>query len=449
MRRSGPLLALLAVALVAFAVRGPLRLLRGGSDLAVVQAAAATWVYGGDPYDPEQIGRSLTRQGYPSHEGSARSPEMLAVLYPPSTWLVVAPLVPLPWPFVRWAWLGLCGAAIAWLGALVWGIRRSLNPAGSAAEACVLAAFLLAAAPLHTAVAKGQLSLLAIVLVVAAFHTSEARRGIASGVLGGVAFALKPQLGIIALAYYACRGRGRELSIGVLCAALLGIGGAARLWLAAPPPEWVEGLWHNLLAFHVGGFGDATRGAPYAYHSISLHLLLHRLTDSRALVQVAAIAAGAIVTGVSVWRTRGRDDPRSGLLVASVLAVTCLLSATHKLYDALVLMLPAVWLVDRVRMRGLSAGSVAMGLALLSFLVPGQAAVWVWTESGVLPAAVTNHPLWDALVVPQHVWALLAIQALLLAALPAARRGGLRRARSRAAGLPRTGSGRGSSDPPA
>ncbi len=414
MGRSGLLLALLATALAVFAMRGPLRLLRGGSDLAVVQAAAAAWLHGSDPYDPEQIELSLTRQGYPTPASSARSPEMRAVLYPPSTWVVAAPLVAFHWPAVRWVWLGLCGALIAWLGALLWSIRKSLDPEAPAAECYGLLAFLLALAPLQTAVAKGQLSLPAVVLVIAAFRLSEARRPIASGVLGGIAFALKPHLGIIALAYYACRGRGRELAVGAAGAALLVLVGAAQLWLHAP--DWLDGLRQNLQGFHAGGFGDATRGAPWAYHSISLHLLLHRLSDSRALVQGVAIAVGGLATLVAVWRTRGRDDPRTGLLVASILAVACLLSATHKLYDALLVVLPAVWLADRVRRRGLSAATIAMGLALASLLVPGQAAVWVWATAGDLPPALTGHPLWNLLVVPQHVWSLLVILGLLLGA---------------------------------
>ncbi len=107
---------------------------------------------------------------------------------------------------------------------------------------------------------------------------------------------------------------------------------------------------------------------------------------------------------------------RTGLLLASILSVACLLSATHKFYDALLVVLPAVWLADRVRRAGLSAATIAMGLALASLLVPGQAALWVWTASGDLPPALTGHPLWDLLVVPLHVWALLVILGLLLGA---------------------------------
>lgn len=81
--------AFVAVAGVVFIVRGPARTVGSGHDFAPPYGAARAWLFGQNPYDDASLSRVLLAAG--RETDATGKPAFNPSLYPPSTFVVLAP----------------------------------------------------------------------------------------------------------------------------------------------------------------------------------------------------------------------------------------------------------------------------------------------------------------------------------------------------------------------
>lgn len=426
------LIAVAVVGLTLLIWRGLVRAFApdGLHDLAAIYGPARAWLEGLDPYSGEAVEQVLREAGY---DGIVlRYKRSMLGVYPPITYAAMAPIAAMNWraASITWTALSLAGVGVL-IAQCVWLLRRTAditqNPNPRLRERLPLdvlavVAAVLALAPFHTSLRLGQTSIVALVLTLGAFIAVLGARQMLAGVLAGLAFALKPQMGIVAGAYFVTRMHGRAVGFTLLTAGALYLVGWAQV--AANAPQWQEQLQRNLQVFNEGGYGDPTMAGRFRHHLLSLHVLLHMLIEDRKAVTVLTVAFGAVVTLLAMGCMAGRRTcARQELAFFSVLAVACLLTAPgHRFYNAMLLLVPMVYGLSLL-WRGMDGRTVtradrlraaALLAPVVSFVVPTSSALYVLGLQGYIPAALMDNIVWHGLLMPLHVWTLLLLLALLL-----------------------------------
>lgn len=374
-------------------------------DLAVGYGAGRAWLQGQDPYDV-----SVLRDQVSSGDGTTSTVGRLDTLrnvYFPSTLPTFAPLAPASWTQAKFAVLALNVAGSLFIA---WGLVRLLGWRYRENRTLILWAFVLALAPLHTTMAIGQAAILATAAIVGGMLLERSNRPVMAGVLYGLSIVVKVQIGLPFLAYLIWRRRWVTASAAGLVAAVLSMVSVLRMvWGGVP---WLESWMANLSVLSgTGGINDPSPANPERYAMIDLRYLLEsvgiggRWGDA---VTFALIGLAALVTIVLI---RGRH-PQRELLAISLVAVLCLLVTYHRYYDAVLLAFPIAWGISAIPTQP------GLGLAVLflsaDFLVPAQTALHDLLGRGMIPSVVSTSALWDAVLITQHVWALVLIALVLL-----------------------------------
>ena len=146
---------------------------------------------------------------------------------------------------------------------------------------------------------------------------------------------------------------------------------------------------------------------------INLQYPLSTVIPDRALVQLLTSRCGMTALTL-IWLRRGRDS-HPDLLALAVVGVLGLLVTYHRHYDAVLLVLPAVWACSVIGTPRWKGGAVVLVLCA-DFILPFQTIAWRVEQTAMLPPALTDSPLWSMVVLAQHVWALALILIALLAA---------------------------------
>ena len=431
--------------------RGGQRALDGSLDFTMIYAGARQVVLGGDPYDWEATYQTFERGG---GYGRPRDPRWFHSLYPPTTYLLLAPVVGwMDWRAARSVWLLInVGATLAVAG---WMWRARPPPVGWVGGLQGVGFWLLAT-PLHTAVAFGQLSVVVLALLLPsiplasekspAVGVTEAERGrgrrgwwrSAAVVLAlGVAVALKPQLALpwlVVRLLLPGRGRGREVLVAV--AGLMVLGVVTLAWGRGLAPGW-WGHWQaQLHTFAQTGLADPGMHNRFTHQMIHFEPWLRRLLPADRTWAEGWVAIGRLLPvaglGLAVWwvwripdrggtRRRaaaggveagggGADvsvevDDRPWLLLASLTLVVSLMVVYHRGYDGVLLVVPAVWVWREFwkarEQRGPEAGRWGrwwrggMWLGLGVFLVPWPVGLemvsrWIWSGHAATVAAVDS-----------------------------------------------------------
>lgn len=396
---------------VFFAIRGPLAAMepapprRGGSyDLMWMYSASRAWLQGGNPYTIEGADDAFVSGGGATEmekkfRPGAREAGRSGLLYPPTTFVVMAPIGALPWSAAKLAW-ALVNAAS--LGGLAWALVRIAGLSWRGWRAWAVLALALVYAPGITATAFGQMPVPATALIALAVVARRAGRPMLAGALLALACALKPQHAGLFVVYEALRGRWRVvLSAAVVGGVIAGVG-AGVLW--ARGFNWVDDLRANVGAFTVSGVGAPTRDNWLRFQMINLHYPLHEFITSVALVKALVFGVcGALMFGA--WRLRPKDaDGPDELLALAVVAAASLMVVYHRSYDAVVLLFPLAWCVGR-------AGAVAwwrvaiVGLPALVFVVNGAAALYHKALPGQALEPMTHWRVWSLVILPHQAWA--------------------------------------------
>lgn len=393
-------------------IRGPLANPAPVADFVHFYAATRAWLHGENSYQHEVLQRVMDDAPQSPDRTYTRS-ELIA-LYPPATYPLVSPFAALPYRLAALAWTALNVALVPVLIVLT---ARLAEVRLRSFDGLVLAVGVLALAPLQTTFRTGQMAIMVTVLVLAGLVLMRRDRDGFGGLALGLAAALKPQVGLVFLAYAIIRRRwwsaGTALAALTLCQAL------GMAVLTTQGHDWWSGLRANLHFFAHGGPGDPTRASPNAWQLINLHHPLHLLVDSRTTVQlIVLIAVGCLGLLAWRWATPARTAGRE-LLFLALIAVLTLLVAYHRIYDAVLLVIPLAWLVrSGWRLRPVCSTAVIL---LLPFIVSGPAALQQASANGWIPSAVETSTLWATVILPHQVWALAALALLFAGALAATR----------------------------
>jgi hypothetical protein len=296
----------------------------GAAVLLALRLTAPDPRIGDDDFQVFYAGAAALRIGGSVYVGDFVSPPWFALL--------ILPLVWLPLEAARGIWLalnlGLLYLAVvlsASLAQLQWPARRLLL----AALLCGLWP------PVEFGLKLGQNSLLAWVFLLAALRAASLRRPATCGALLALAL-VKPQLAFLfAGGLFARAVRQREWwpLAGAALATIVAL--AVAVALVAPAS------YADLLVL---------RPRPWNYweSNVALPALLAWLLGDQGwalgLYLALAIAASGVV--IALWATRLEDF---AWLAAMTACVTLLVSPYAYPYDAVLLVLPALWVVGRVR----------------------------------------------------------------------------------------------------
>ncbi len=388
------------VGLVLLCGRGTLRATQNGHDLQILYAGAASWVDGGDPYTANDSLYALEARGGQANQPSAN--EYFRLLYPPTTFVAVAPLTYLSWSSARnlVAVLNTAAVILVALGVLRMACcRKRLHPL----EASFLVAIVLAFAPSMTSLALGQPA--PIVTCIGLWACIFARRdgtpasALGSGAVLGWAFLVKPQLAAAFCLFLLIdrRWTGAAAALGVVSLGLV----ASVLRLEGSSPRWLANWRSNVTGFRglgehpwINAVGSSGTDNPMAWQLIHLEPLLIRLGSDPEFAGRWAVLFAALLAGIASVRALRNPRPDRGLLLLSGLVVCQLLVGYHRTYDAVAMLVPFLWAVGSWGRPG-GWPRVVVLICTLGFLLPGSAAIYAAESliSTLLARPIGFHPI--------------------------------------------------------
>ena len=425
------LTVLILAATVELGVRGIWRAVSDTRDFAVVYTSSRALAAGKNPYDDSDL-RATWLEATHNKPDNANALDL--ALYPPTTYLLLSPLALMDWAQVRWAWLliNLIGVAVLIVTLTRYGPGK-LSPWNAACAT----AFILGFGPIHTAIAKGQMTVVVTAILALAIVAEERNAVVLAATLIGVAASLKPQIAIPVVVLYLVQRRWKALAVvAAVTAGLLCIAGLRLYWAGV---SWVGSLLHNVsLAAEPGGVYDPSPTNPLAFQLVNGSALLLKLTSNQVAVTIVLVTLGILVC-FFLWK---RGEHCFDLLVDSTaFATACVLGLVliaHRYYDASVLIFVFVWALSVKGAAEPARNSLAQRSVLREFLRSGTSS---WRRAPALiaiagclvmafpipallissghsraPRAI-SQTLWDAVVIQQHNWVLLIILVALTTAL--------------------------------
>jgi hypothetical protein len=274
-----------------------------------------------------------------------------------------------------------------------------------------MVAFALAVAPVHTAIAVGNLSALTFPLCCIAMLLAAEDLDLLAGILLAVVLCLKPSAGFAVVAYALLLGRWR-----LIASTSAVVGGVLALSLLAMrhiDPVWKSDYRANL-DFVFGPGGGGSYQEPYA-NSLNLQNPLFALfhntlpTEILAWTMTSALALAWIVACVRASHTRRRWEWSA----VGFWGLLALLPVYQRNYTGGVIIIVLVWAfanLDKLAAR------LTLWLSL-PFLVPGNnilyqlaysSRAWPFERSGAYKAFVLCHLTWCivaiALLLVAEVW---------------------------------------------
>ncbi len=395
--------ALLAITIVAatgeLAFRGFRRALVDLQDLSVIYDSARAFETGRNPYDYAAMHAASVEAG--RSEPVDPNPENLAV-YPPTTYLLLAPLASLNWNSVHWAWILINLIAIALLLIVFTQYAAGKMPAWKIA--CGIA-FILGFGPIHTAIAKGQLAVIVTALLALAFIAQARNRTIAAAIFVSAAACLKPQMVAPVLLLYLFQKRWKAIAmIAAVISGLLCIAWVRLAWAGVP---WLTSLLRNVsVEMKPGGVYDASPSNPLVFQLVNASTFFQRLTINQTAITVLL---GIIALSVCffLWK-RGQQsfDLFADPIAFGTACVLGLVVLSHRYYDAAVLVFVFAWaLRDSSGQRRFPALFAIVGCLIMAFPLP---ALLIVSGHAHAPALIPQT-FWDAIVVQHESWVLLVV----------------------------------------
>ena len=376
----------------------------GKNDFTDPFVAGWLWRHGTNPYEVAQAtiaGKQLTG-----------SPMRVVPIYPPTTYMLVAPLSLLSWKWANLVLAALETIAVCGMALCVLAIsRRALRDD----KAWMIIGLILAFASFHTAVHVANISVISAVLCALAVYLASRDGDLWAGVLLGVATCLKPHLGIWLFAFYLLRRKWQLVAAGSVSGLLLLAGSFARIGL--PVNTLLANYQTNLHHwFRSGGENDFSLANPLRFQLANLQVVLDPLLGYDGAYAVAFVLA-ALGIGIWIYAVRRNPECSTALALSSLLALT-FLPVYHRTYDTGILTLALAWIFDLDSGESDSRQRLMKRIALTLFLLlmlPIQSAA-VRAHTYLSPPALRSW-WWNFLVAPYTSWTLLAFSAVLLYAL--------------------------------
>ena len=272
-------------------------------------------------YDPKAFGEA--QRSYVPDFGDTREP--YPPVYPPQVPVLFAPLGGLPYRIARLVWTLLSAAAYCGVVWLAWRAVRADLPDGR-----LIAAAAVAFAPAWHLVVNQQITTILLVACAAGWLALERGRPLLAGLALGV-LALKPQFGLVLAPLVIARGEwrvmaGAMISVAMqLAIAVVVLGGdAVRDYVNYVP--WIAAN------------ADALETIPMKSHSIRA---ITRFMPIGLSTPVWALSSMVLIAiAIRTWR----PDVPLRLRLGVVLLATVLVNPHLIVYDAVLLVLPLLWI---------------------------------------------------------------------------------------------------------
>jgi len=407
---------LLLASFAEFSIRGPLRLLYGGTgwnDFLSPYIQAKAWMHGDDPYSAQSLvkwwpsdnprppfvdaeaatGKLETKRGMPSP-------------YPLTSLVLISLFAALPWQFAVLVWSALSVAAVivAAIALLViCGCRLSEM------RSQIFLVVVLAFAPLHTGLATANPVVLTVSLIAGVLWANHTGREKIAGVLLAMAICLKPTIAGGLLLYYLLRRRWSVVVTTCATAAAIVLVGISRLAVAGV--RWIPSYLENSRRmFATGSVDDFTQAAKLRFNMINSQIFFGGFFSNAPTANLLSRLLGVLLLGCWIWLCFRRRTSL-GLLEISAVSVLSLIAVYHRFYDAILLILPLAWSLLLTKKRSALFATLAI---TMPFLFPGPILLSNLADSGRIPLTVTSSWWWNAIVLPHEAWDLILMTFLLL-----------------------------------
>jgi len=340
------LLVVCIASLVLLAVGGA-RVFHASNDFVLVYAGARCLVHGCEPYAPSQLEPEFFQAG--GQPSDLPSWQIDVPVYPPSTFLALAPIALLRFPVARLVWFLLNGC----LFAIAAGLILSICPPPHRWLATIMVSFFVLTAGILLVL--GQPAVFAISLVVIGSCLFLRGRFVPLGAfLLLLSLAVKPQIGgFIVLYFLAQRIYWRYAAVVLAGAALLLL--CASLILGHHPRSagWASTLRANLSAtLSPGGSADPRPANPQAIGDENLQALTSIFISNAGQFNAAAYAIFLALFGAGMLVVlRANRVPELHMVALGALSILTLMPIYHRFYDTRLLLLsvPAVVIVFQRR----------------------------------------------------------------------------------------------------
>jgi hypothetical protein len=394
------MILLFVLSAISFLVRASYGL-RFQPDFIPVYAGARCLIVGCNPYDTDQLEALYVQQGVPTEE--LMSWDSSLPVYPPSTFVLLAPIAAMPYTAARLCWFLLLGLLYVTATAAIF----QMCPREHRVLALLLCSWMMIRSSRSLMI--GQPVVLAVALLgigcALLFHKRLLWLG---AVCLALSVAVKPHIGLLVVSFLAIRGIHRKYAFFALTGALgLLLLGGGILSSRAASGHWISDLRTNMAT---AGLTD--RPSDPTPHlnwvaRVDLQSLFAVFTHNPATYRWLTYAVFlAVVMLFAMSLTRFKLGKDAGLVALAALAGISLMPVYHSNADVVMMMI-AIPGVVVVWHRNRKLGGAA---AVLLFLIlsPIQ-----WKMQGWF----LSHPRWQPILDNRLVYALLLRQQVLFLVL--------------------------------
>ena len=415
LQRIGVVFLLIAAA-AEFLARGPVRIEHSESwnDFVSPYIQSRIWVHGEDPYRPENLVRfwptgTTIPQFVLRESGDNRLVERRGIPspYPPTTFVLLAPLVLLPWKAALWIWIA---ASVLAVGITLLVLARVAGIGISTLQGLLFLALCLGLAPVQTGLATANPAVLGVALAVVALWFADRRQDAFCGLLIAGSICLKPTIGLSFFFFYLVARRWKVVATACGVSALIALVAVGRMLGVSWFTSYQTVTKHM---FAVGSINDFSTANPIWFQMVNLQGPVFVMTQNASLANLIVLLIG--VSLLTAW-TVLKLSPKSGvrdLLAVSALSIVSLVPAYHRLFDTSLLILPIAWALSSKK-ETVSANRFLTILLTLPFLIPGAVLLSHLSDRLRIPQHTLFGRSWQVIAIAHESWCLLFLGLLLL-----------------------------------
>jgi hypothetical protein len=407
---------LLLASVAEFAVRGPFRLLDGGTgwnDFLSPYIQAKAWTHGSDPYSVQSLiawwPADVSRPPFVDSDAAAGKLERKRGMpspYPLTALVLISLFAALPWQLALTSWSALSVAAIV---VAVFALLAVCECRLAELRSQLFLAAVCALAPVHTGLATANPAILVVALAAGVLWASHRQRSKTAGVLLALAICLKPTVAGGLLLFYLLRRRWMIVLTAGAVTTMVGIVGLSRLAIAGTP--WISSYIENSRRmFATGSVDDFTRTVGLRFNMINSQIFFGGLFTNESTVKLLSEMLGIALFACWIWLCFRRRTS-TGMLEVSAIAIISLIAVYHRFYDAALLIFPLAWSLLIVRRCSILA---ALLVTIAPLFVPGPILLRNLADAGRIPLTITNAWWWNAIILPHEAWDLILMAILLL-----------------------------------